>query len=280
VRALAVARFTLAEAVSRKLVLAGVLLSVAFVGLYAVGFSFLYAEITAEGGGEDAIVAPTILAVLGLYAVHFLGGLLALFLSVGAVSSDVDTGTLHAALARPLARWEHLLGRWLALSGIVVVYVVVMSGALLAIAGAIADYRAAAPVGAVALLVLEALVLVTLSLFGSTFLSTLANGVVVFSLFGLAWLGGVVEFVGDLVANAAMTNLGVAVSLLIPSDAVWRGASYLLQPPAVTALLRADDAGLPFAGTAPIAPTMLLWALAYLAACLAGAFAVFRRRDL
>ena len=279
-RALAVARFTLAEAVSRKLVLAGALLSVAFVALYAVGFSFLYAQITAEGGGEDAIVAPTILAVLGLYAVHFLGGLLALFLSVGAVSSDVDTGTLHAALARPLARWEHLLGRWLALAGIVVIYVVGMSTALLAIAGAVADYRAADPVGAVALLVLEALVLVTLSLFGSTFLSTLANGVVVFSLFGLAWLGGVVEFVGDLVANPAMTNLGVGVSLLIPSDAVWRGASYLLQPPAVTAILSADDAGLPFAGTAPLALPMLAWAIAYLAACLVGAFAVFGRRDL
>lgn len=279
-RVLAVARFTLAEAISRKLVLAGALLSAAFVGLYALGFFLLYDRIAASESPEGDLVAATVLTVLGLFAVHFLGGLLALFLSVGAVSSDVDTGTLHAALARPLARWEHLLGRWLALAGIVVVYVVVMSTALLTIAGAVADYRAAAPVTGVALLVLEALLLVTLSLLGSTLLSTLANGVVVFSLFGLAWLGGVVEFVGDLVANPAMINVGIAVSLLIPSDAVWRGASFLLQPTAMSVLLAQGEAGLPFAGTARLAPTMLAWALAYVLVCLGTAFAAFSRRDM
>jgi ABC-type transport system involved in multi-copper enzyme maturation permease subunit len=38
--------------------------------------------------------------------------------------------------------------------------------------------------------------------------------------------------------------------------------------------------GLPFASTAPIAPAMLVWALAYPVACLTLAVAAFRRRDL
>jgi ABC-type transport system involved in multi-copper enzyme maturation permease subunit len=38
--------------------------------------------------------------------------------------------------------------------------------------------------------------------------------------------------------------------------------------------------GPPFVSTAPMAPAMLAWALAYPAACLALAAAAFRRRDL
>ena len=73
--------------------------------------------------------------------------------------------------------------------------------------------------------------LLTAGLLGSSFLPTLANAVVLFSLFGLAWLGGIVEFIGQAVANQTLVNLGVVVSLVFPSDAVWRAASYYLQPP-------------------------------------------------
>ena len=41
-----------------------------------------------------------------------------LFLSVGAVSGEIDSGTLHALLARPIRRAEFILGRWLAFAGI------------------------------------------------------------------------------------------------------------------------------------------------------------------
>lgn len=279
-RTLVVARFTLAEAVSRKLVLAAAVLSVAFLGLFALGSTLLVDRVAADVTDQDGLlIAGTLLAILGLFTVHLLGGLLALLLSVGAVSSDVDTGTLHAALARPLARWEHLLGRWLALAGIAAVYVVAMSAALLWIASAVTGYAPAAPLPALGLLALEAVLLVTLGLLGSTFLSTLANGVVVFSLFALAWLGGIVELVGEFVANDTMVNLGIAVSLLIPSDAVWRGASFYLQPSAVAALL-GPQGGLPFAGTSAPTTLSVVWAIGYVGVCLVGAFAVFARRDV
>jgi ABC-type transport system involved in multi-copper enzyme maturation permease subunit len=41
-----------------------------------------------------------------------------------------------------------------------------------------------------------------------------------------------------------------------------------------------EEIGLPFGSTAPIAPAMLAWAVAYPVACLALAVAAFRRRDL
>jgi ABC-2 type transport system permease protein len=297
---LIVARWTLLEARRRKLLLAGVVLSVAFIVLFAVAFTLLHSnaersllDTQPQGGGpagaggvvgprEELLALSTILVVLGLYGVQFLAALLGLFLGVASVSPEVDSGALHAVLARPLSRLDYLLGRFLALAGMLAAYVVVMSGSLLLTARIVAGYEAGDAVRAVGLMILQVLVLLAVSLLGSTVLPTLANGVVMLALFGLAWLGGIVEFIGTVPpGNDLMVNLGTAVSLLMPADAVWRGASYHVMPPSLLiAGSFANQGGLPFAATAPMAPTMLAWALAYPVACLSLAVAAFRRRDL
>ncbi len=278
---LIVARWTLLEAVRRRLVLAAVLLSAAFVVLFAVAFSILYgrARSLEDQDGVFLVFAGTLQTVLGLYAVQFLAAFLALLLSVGAISSEVESGTLHAVLARPLRRGEYLLGRWLASAGLLAGYVTVMATSLLLVARVVADYQPVDPVRAVLLMVLEAVLLLTVGLLGSTFLPTLANGVVLFSLFGLAWMGGIVEFVGDTVGNQTMVDLAVAVSLLFPSDAIWRAASYYLQPPTFLGVA-VSRGGIPFASLTPPTAALLAWALAYPAAALLGALRTFARRDL
>jgi ABC-type transport system involved in multi-copper enzyme maturation permease subunit len=281
VSTLIVARWTLLEAVRRRLVLAAVLLSAAFVVLFAVAFSILYgrARSLEDQDGVFLVFAGTLQTVLGLYAVQFLAAFLALLLSVGAISSEVESGTLHAVLARPLRRSEYLLGRWLASAGLLAGYVTVMATSLLLVARVVAGYQPVDPVRAVLLMVLEAVLLLTVGLLGSTFLPTLANGVVLFSLFGLAWMGGIVEFVGDTVGNQTMVDLAVAVSLLFPSDAIWRAASYYLQPPTFLGVA-VSRGGIPFASLTPPTAALLAWALAYPAAALLGALRTFARRDL
>lgn len=281
---LTIARFTLQEAINRRLVLAGVLISLAFVGLYALGFSFLYAQVPAgvrrAGGVPMVVVFSSIMAVLGLYAVHFLSSFLALFLSVGAISGEIDSGTLHAVLARPIRRAEFVLGRWLAYAGLMGVYVAAMAGLLLLVARAVAGYEAPDPARAIGLMVLSAVVLLSVSLFGSSLLSTLANGVVVFTLFGLAWLAGIIELAGEALANESMLNLGIAVSLLLPTDAIWRGASYYVQSPAFLMALAAGRDVLPFASSSPLSPPFLVWSLLHPLVFLLGAILAFSRRDL
>src|SRR4051794_32463784 len=232
--ALTIARFTVQEAISRRLVLAAFVLSVLFLAVYALGFSLLYGRITPSPSQSIAVtvgVAGTILTVLGLYAVHFLSSFLALFLTVGAISSEIDSGTLHAVLARPIRRADLVLGRWLAFAGLIGAYVVLMGGSILLLARAISGYEPFDAPRTIGLMALGAVLLLTLSLLGSTLLSTLANGVVAFTLFGLAWLGGIIEFAGNLVPNDEMVNLGIAISLLIPSDGLWKAASFYAQSP-------------------------------------------------
>ncbi|HEV3463563.1 MAG TPA: ABC transporter permease, partial [Actinomycetota bacterium] len=291
-------RWTLLEARRRRLLLAGVLLSVAFVVLFAVGFSLAYRSQQRDLLGPQGQLGPagvamlraellamsTVLVVLGLYGVQFLAALLGLFLGVASVSPEIDSGALHAVLARPLSRLQYLLGRFLALAGLLTAYVVVMSAALLLTARVVAGYQPGDAAKVVGLMVLEVFVLLAVSLLGSTVLPTLANGVVMLALFGLAWLGGIIGFISTIPpGNELMANLGTAVSLLLPADAVWRGASFHVLPTSflvASSLGNGEEVGLPFGSTAPIAPAMLAWAIAYPVACLALAVTAFRRRDL
>jgi Cu-processing system permease protein len=287
---LEIARFTLLEAVSRRLVLAGVLISLAYIGLFALGFHFAYdksIETTTSTESRLSLgVAFATLTLFGVYVVNYLASFLALFLSVAAISGEIDSGTLHAVLARPLRRSEFIVGRWLGYAVMLAAYIVAMTGLVLLIARLIAGYEVPDPVPALLLMLLEGVLLLTLSLFGSTLLPTLANGIVVFTLLGLAWLAGIIEFVGRLLASApnatasdAMLNIGTAVSLVLPSDALWRGASYYLESPSLLVVVSAAR-GIPFFSASPPATALVVWSVAYVVVVLGGAVLTFRRRDL
>src|ERR1051325_12157844 len=138
---LQIARFTLQEAVSRRLILAGVVISLGYLGLFSLGFHFAYdkaLENTSDPQARLSLgVAFAILTLFGVYVVNYLASFLALFLSVGAVSGEIDAGTLHAVLARPLARSEFIIGRWLGYVVLVGAYVLAMTSFVLLIARAI-----------------------------------------------------------------------------------------------------------------------------------------------
>jgi ABC-type transport system involved in multi-copper enzyme maturation permease subunit len=284
------ARFTLHEAVSRRLILAGVIISLGYIGLFALGFHFAYDKSLENASPETRVtlgVAFATLTLFGVYVVNYLASFLALFLSVGAISGEIDSGTLHAVLARPLTRAEFIIGRWLGYAVLICGYIVGMTGLVLLVAQFIAGYQVPHPTPALLLMMLEGLLLLTISLLGSTLLPTLANGVVVFTLLGLAWLAGIIEFIGELLRNApdstasdALLNIGTTVSLLLPSDALWRGASYFLESPSMLALMGAARTGIPFFSAYPPTTALVVWAVCYTMVMLTAAVLAFKSRDL
>lgn len=277
--ALAVTRLSMREAVSRRLVLIGVVLSVAFLALFGFGFGALYnnaARDVVQPDRTELALGATIITVLGLYIVRFLAALLAIFLSSSAVATEIDSGMLHAVLARPLSRTSWLAQRWLAFIVITVGYVVLMTGAVMLIANGIADYVPLDAVTALSVMSLEIAVLLSLGLLTSTTWSAVTSGVVTFCLFGVAWLAGVIELIGEQLRNQPMQLIGIATSLIMPSDALWRGASFYLQPPSVVSLVEAT----PFTGTAPPATTLIVWSIGYAVCLLALAAWRLRQRDL
>src|SRR5437588_1806266 len=83
----------------------------------------------------------------------------------------------------------------------------------------------------VGLIALQALVLLSLSLLGGTHFSTLTNGVILFMLYGLAFIGSSIEQIGSFFRSGAAVDIGIATSLLMPVEALWRLAAGMMQPP-------------------------------------------------
>jgi Cu-processing system permease protein len=274
---------TLREAANRKVLLVGAVISTAFLLLFWLGFTVGFDSATedaaAAGDPMESAIAATLMTVLGLYAVQFLAAFMAVLLASGAVAPEVESGRLHAVLARPISRTSWLAQRAGTFGLLSAVYIAAMSGAILAIAAGVAGYSAMAPGRAMGLLALEVAVLVALGTALSVRLSAIAAGVVVIALYGAAWIAGIMEIVGVVLGNAALERIGVVVSLVIPSDALWRGASYYLLSPVYAAATSTENA-IPFAGTAAPSGAFVLWALAYTAAWGLLADRWFRRRDL
>lgn len=282
---LTIARLTIREASRRRLLLALVLLTLVVVGLTAWGFQHL-TTLT----GPDGKPLPAAEARLGtstvLILVEFMfSGVLALSAVVVAapsVSGDVESGVALALLARPLARSQVLLGKWLGLAALIVVYTVAASALELFLVARITGYGPPGPVGVVAYLAAEGLVIMSLTLLLSTRLSGMTAGVICLVLFFIAWIGGIAGSIGEAFGNVGIQNAGTISALVLPTDALWRGSVFNLEPAFYRAVVGAtrERGGNPFFVQQPPSLAFLLWTLAWLIGVLGAAVWSFRRREI
>jgi len=270
-----IAWLTFHEARRRRLLWAVGLMGLLFLGLFGVAFYFMYGEISKMPVVGRRAEVYNMLTLMGLYAVNFLVVMLTVLASVDILSGEIASGTIHTLLSRPIHRWEVVVGKWLGLAAMMAVFTVSMCWGLILISRAISGYYLPSPWLGVGLMVLEGTVVLSLSLLGGTRLSTLANGVIMFMLYGLAFIAGWVENIGSLIANEAAVNIGIAVSLLVPTEAMWRLAAYVMQPP-----LARGFANSPFATANSPSPVMVAWTVAYVVLAMVLAVVSFQRRDL
>ncbi len=273
-----VARGAWQEARSRRLLLIGVVVSVVFVGLFLLATTLVQRDMVGASVA-DRTTNQTILTVLGLYAVQFLSSFLAVILGAGTVASELASGRALPVLARPLPRWSWLLQRAGTFGLLVGGYVLAMAGGVLIVSWVVGGYVPQSVVGGLGLLVLQALVLVATATALSTRLSTTASASVAAALYGLAWLGGITEFVGSLSDSDAVARVGVAISLVMPSDAVWHGASYYLASPLFIITTRVLDHP-PFLSVTPPSTLRMGWAVLYVVVAATLAVRWLDRRDL
>src|SRR5277367_4828956 len=63
-------------------------------------------------GGISIGIEEMVIKSLGLSAISVIGLLIAVFIGVGLVYKEMDKRTLYALLAKPVRRWEFLLGKF------------------------------------------------------------------------------------------------------------------------------------------------------------------------
>lgn len=281
---LAITSLTLREASRRKVVVTAFAIAIVLIGLTGWGFWKLHVSL----GGQErdpAFVAATFSVLVVMLASMFSVALAigSAFLAAPALATDIDSGLLLAILPRPLRRADVVLGKWLALAILIVAFVFAIGGAELGVIGVIAHYVPPHPLSALAFLAAESLVMLTISLFFSSRIAPIAGGIIAIALFGLAWIAGIAVTLAATLGNAALVHAGTIISLLVPSDGLWRGALAALEP-AVFVASGATSEGArafgPFAVSGPPPPAFLIWSAAWGAAVLTGATFSFARRDI
>jgi ABC-type transport system involved in multi-copper enzyme maturation permease subunit len=81
--------------------------------LYNLVFFALVMMAAAILVGQISIgIEQMVIVSLGLSAISVIGLLMAVFIGVGLVSKEMDKRTLYALLAKPVRRWEFLLGKF------------------------------------------------------------------------------------------------------------------------------------------------------------------------
>ncbi len=276
-----VMRLTFLEAVRRRIALAAFLLGIAFLILYGIGLYFLIHNTNLPSGTAQANLlrsqAYNFLTLAGMYAVNFLGIALGALVSADTLAGEIASGTVQAVVTKPVRRAEVVLGKWLGFAILLAVYLGLMMGGVVLLVYAEAGYTIPNLGRGLALIYMESLIIMTLTLASSSTVSTLATGGVVFGLWGFAFIGGFVEQIGALLKNSTVVNIGIISSLILPTEAVFRRAAYLMTSPVVQSLGFAS--GPLFVVSIP-SPLMVVYGLVYLAACLALAIRQFSRRDL
>jgi len=274
---LVIARLTFREAARRKILLAALALGVIFLVIYAIGFYYVNKDLNRPGnvGLIERNEIRNFLLMAGLYVVNFLSVMMAVLTSVDTLSGEIASGTIHTLVAKPLQRWEIVLGKCLGFGVMLTLYLLLMGGGVVMLVYLIGGYVAPNALRGLGLMWLNVILLLNVSLLGGATLSTLANGVLVFGMYGIAFLGGWIEQFGSFVQNQTAVNIGIISSLIIPSEALWKRAAYEMQSPLVQALGFS-----PFTSGSVPSPLMIGYAIFYAVIALLLAVRQFRRRDL
>ncbi|MGZ7444161.1 ABC transporter permease subunit [Paenibacillus sp. TH7-28] len=271
------------------------LLTLLLTAVFLLGFWFIAGAIGDRGtintnNNEGLIQQYTVgmfILMLGFFFASFVLAFLAIFSSFSAIAGEAEQGVMQAMLPRPLPRWKWYTGRWLGYVSLGVLYALILYSLILWIT----DIHAAIPRDPVVLVqafLLYASViplLVTVSMFGSGYLSSVANGVVMTMLYGAGWLGGMISKIAgslhlELQPLQTLNNVAGVLQLIMPADALQRKMqAVLFSFEDISGLIPVGDTG-PF-GIGEIPSTaFLVYSLLYTVLLFCLGLRCFVRKDL
>lgn len=276
------ARMTFLEAIRRRIVLTGLVLGSLFLVVYSVGFHMIFTAISSETALEATAIARVMqnemsnfLIMAGLYAVTFLSVAMGALLSADTLAGEISSGTIQTILTKPLRRSDVVLGKWLGFAGLLALYLLLMAGGTLLSVYLQSGYLPQNLLSGVSLIYLEALLVMTFSLACSSTMPALATGGTVFGLYGLAFIGGWIEQIGAIFNNPTAIQVGIVTSLLFPTEAIWRRATFEMQSSLATVLQMS-----PFTTISVPSQIMIFYTLLYLLVTLITAVKIFQNRDI
>jgi len=277
-----IAAHAIRESLRRRAFAVVLVLSIVFLALYAWGAAELFDDVTGFDGNEFGVDAETLaggtLLGLAMFAILFLGAVLATFLTIDAVRGDADRGLLQPLIVRPLGRPAYLAGRLLAAGAVSALYVVVLFGVCTIITGLIGwwpDRWLAPALG----LAGAAVVIASIGLLGSVLLSSTANGIAVFMVFGAGLTAGLLGQIGEALSSDTLDTISDVATWALPFEALYQDGLAELTADVEGTTAAIVELG-PFGGAQEGGAGLWPFAVAYVAAAFAAAVTLFSRRDL
>jgi ABC-type transport system involved in multi-copper enzyme maturation permease subunit len=278
-----IARLGLQEAVRRRVFLIVAVLTVAYLVLYGLGAWQAFEEVEQEGsqfrGVEPEIVAGATLLGLNMFGTLFLGTILAVFLTLGTVRGDAERGLLQPLLVRPVPRRTLLAARFVSAALVCGAYVIVVFLIAAVITWALGGWWPDRILEPALGLAASVAILCALSLAGSVFLASTANGIAVFMVFGAGLVAGLLGQIGEALSSDTLSDVAATASWILPFEALYQSALGAITADTVGFTRLAIDLG-PFGGAEDFGPLLWPWAIAYLAMVGFVAQRAFAARDL
>ena len=278
-----VAGHALRESLRRRVFLVVLGLTLAFGALYAWGVKEVFEGLSPfDGNGildAETLAGATMLG-LSMFGTLFLGVVLAVFLALNAVRGDAERGLLQPIVVRPIGRAAYLLGRWLAAATVSAAYVIACFAGAVVITGVVGGFWPDSVVvpaldlaGAVALIA-------GITLVGSIFLGTTANGIAVLMVFGAGLLAGLLGSIGDALGSGTLTDVANVASWALPFEGLYRDALHSLVASSATGITGQIVQLGPLGGSADSGPAFFVYAAVYAVGLAGAAVTLFGRRDL
>jgi ABC-2 type transport system permease protein len=279
-----IVQYAMREAIRRKVFAVVVVLTVVFLALFGLANHVVFRHLSTIQPPSDVNVdtrtfAGAFLLGLGMFATLFLGVVLAVFLTLGVVSGDAERGLLQPLVARPVGRSTLLVARFLGAGAVCVMYVLAVYFAALLITGLTGHWWPARIPWPGIELAGAALVVVALSLLGSVVLSSTANGIAVFMLFGAGLVAGLLGSIGHALNSQTIKHASTIASWALPFEALYQDGLRMIteNTSGLTGFLLQLG---PFGGSYVHGWGVRVWAVAYVGIVGAVALAGFARRDL
>jgi Cu-processing system permease protein len=277
-----IAAYGLREALRRRVFAVVLLLTVAFLALFWLGTRYVFdhvEDVVPPAGVDARTFSGAFVFGLAMFATLFLGVVLAVFLTLGVVHGDAERGLLQPLVVRPVGRSAVLAARFLGTAAVCVPYVLAVYFAALLIIGLTGDWWPDRILLPGLELALGVLVVAALSLLGSVFLGSTANGIAIFMVFGAGLVAGLLGNIGHVLNAEKLIRVAKIVAWAVPFEALYQDGLRAIteDTSGVTGfLLRLG----PFGGAESGGWPLRAYAVGYLAVVLAIAAAVFARRDL
>jgi Cu-processing system permease protein len=274
--------YAVRESIRRRVLAVVFILTVAFLALYGIGVHFAFRDSHAFAGldviNAKAFTGATLLG-LAMFATLFLGAIVAVFLTLGVVRGDAETGLLQPLVVRPLGRTTMLLSRFAGAAAFAAAYGLLVYLAAVLITGTIGGWWPDHVLTPGLALAAGLVIVAALSLLASSFLSSTAQGIAILMVFGAGLTAGLLGQIGHGLDSESLKHIAKVASWILPFEALYQGGLHALTSETTGLTGTAISLG-PFGGPEGAGVGLVLWALAYLAGTLTLACLWFARRDL